>query len=938
MKHILLVFVSLLSLCLSAAVLVENGRADAEIILPAEANPVEKFAAVELALHLKMLGGAEIPVHEAPTGTARVSIRLGRAAELSMEGQPLNAGHIRVSGDVIEIAGVDGDGDPMRMKTSAGTLFAVYEFLEGLGVRWLWPGDLGTYVPKLTTIEIPDTDHAVPAPLPFLSWRFVHKPKNWIVADDSNRFLQQETLWLRRHRFNEVTNLGFGHAFTKWYGQYGESNPEYFNLLPDGTRRPEPIGRFPNRPDLISMCVSNPDLTKKIVSDWVAKGPRHIINLNENDTAGKCTCPACLAWDCSDDADRLTRAQKRFAAGDGLWYKELGSLSERYARWYLDVLAEADRVAPDANVRVIGCIYANYFEPPVKNRLNERVLLRFCPPLMYPWTPKKVADFKRLWQGWHDAGVQLMLRPNFTLDGHGFPLLFYRDFIECFDFAHANGMIAVDLDSLTGMYGANGLTTYAIATKFMRPEATADQILEEYLLAFGPAVPAMRKFLALMEEATHAVGTTENNTIEGGRYADFYQVAGRVFTPEVMRRGAELLEEASKLAADAHDDVAFGRVSFVRLGFEDAAMVLDTQAAFEDYKRSFSTDAFVAALKKLLNHRSVFEAKGYANIGFLNMMEGRVWPLHLALLGSDSHELTGWEIRFDPQRDGEDVGCVDGRGDGWQAIVTDRQWELSEPGLAWEKTHGAPHKGVAWYRCHFKVRNLNPSQQMKLTFGAVDGNADIWLNGKHIGTHEFPYKGDYDSWKKPYDIDATNAIRDGENLLVVRVDKRENGLSGIWRPVFLSMGAVAAESLSASGWKPHTPAGKIAYQSMDYPLTINAYEADVTKLNSYRGVWGRLYRSESVKPGQYYQVQCTYRTPSDCKAKFAIWLRSGNGNDLNAANVNFNAPATNGDWRTLKLRFLPEKDVCSIYLTLVEGIGKVQIREFTLVPVGDVGE
>lgn len=41
------------------------------------------------------------------------------------------------------------------MNPNVGTLFGTYEFLEEfMGVRWLWPGELGTYVPKTNNIEI----------------------------------------------------------------------------------------------------------------------------------------------------------------------------------------------------------------------------------------------------------------------------------------------------------------------------------------------------------------------------------------------------------------------------------------------------------------------------------------------------------------------------------------------------------------------------------------------------------------------------------------------------------------------------------------------------------------------------------------------------------------------------------------------------------------
>ena len=49
----------------------------------------------------------------------------------------------------------EGLGDPLNMNTSAGTLFGVYEWLDhDVGVRWLWPGELGTYVPSLPTMAL----------------------------------------------------------------------------------------------------------------------------------------------------------------------------------------------------------------------------------------------------------------------------------------------------------------------------------------------------------------------------------------------------------------------------------------------------------------------------------------------------------------------------------------------------------------------------------------------------------------------------------------------------------------------------------------------------------------------------------------------------------------------------------------------------------------
>ena len=38
-----------------------------------------------------------------------------------------------------------------------GTEYAVYEFLNRLGVRWFMPGEFGEYVPRQATIDFPET-------------------------------------------------------------------------------------------------------------------------------------------------------------------------------------------------------------------------------------------------------------------------------------------------------------------------------------------------------------------------------------------------------------------------------------------------------------------------------------------------------------------------------------------------------------------------------------------------------------------------------------------------------------------------------------------------------------------------------------------------------------------------------------------------------------
>ena len=117
------------------------------------------------------------------------------------------------------------------------------------------------------------------------------------------------------------------------------------------------------------MCVSQPGLWKTIVEKWAAsRSPGDpFIKLGENDNPGMCTCPKCMAWDESDvpDAERLARAKQAYAKGDWKWFNALGSLSDRYAKFYLAVQKEAEKIDPNATV--LGFAYENYVSAPIKN-------------------------------------------------------------------------------------------------------------------------------------------------------------------------------------------------------------------------------------------------------------------------------------------------------------------------------------------------------------------------------------------------------------------------------------------------------------------------------------------------------------------------------------------------------------------------------------------
>jgi Glycosyl hydrolases family 2, sugar binding domain/Glycosyl hydrolases family 2/Glycosyl hydrolases family 2, TIM barrel domain len=71
------------------------------------------------------------------------------------------------------------------------------------------------------------------------------------------------------------------------------------------------------------------------------------------------------------------------------------------------------------------------------------------------------------------------------------------------------------------------------------------------------------------------------------------------------------------------------------------------------------------------------------------------------------------------------------------------------------------YSGVAWYWRSFNAPSLSAGQVALIHFGAVDYRAEVFVNGRLIGSHDGGYL--------PFEFDVTSLLRPGENQIVVRV-------------------------------------------------------------------------------------------------------------------------------------------------------------------------
>lgn len=74
------------------------------------------------------------------------------------------------------------------------------------------------------------------------------------------------------------------------------------------------------------------------------------------------------------------------------------------------------------------------------------------------------------------------------------------------------------------------------------------------------------------------------------------------------------------------------------------------------------------------------------------------------------------------------------------------------------------YEGTVWYRKKFEFDALPDGERAFVHFGAANYRADVYLNGRKLGTHIGGFT--------PFSFEVTRQLRDGDNSLVVRVDNK----------------------------------------------------------------------------------------------------------------------------------------------------------------------
>ncbi|MFH1571815.1 MAG: DUF4838 domain-containing protein, partial [Gemmatimonadota bacterium] len=748
-----------------ALTLASRGKAACALLLPAQPTTQDEKAAADLAQWLGQIAGADFAILRegaGPAPSAKV-ISIGRTALLERAALP-EAG-LDLGDEGYAIAVRDGNLYLLGGRTR-GPINAVYALLEeDLGCRWY----------HRDSVTLPSRPELTVRPVPrhFVPVLEIRDPFYWDAFDGT---------WSLRNRTNApsapVAEEWGGHVdyalFVHTYNTlvppdlYFEDHPEYFSELA-GKRQP------------VQLCLTNPEVlpiaVAKVREVLRSHPDSEIISVSPNDGTGYCECAACKAI---DDAEG-TRA---------------GTLIR-----FVNAVADSIRTE-FPRVRVSTLAYLDTYQPPKTVRPRDNVAIQLCTD-RHAWsrpflTVTETEDFQQAMKAWEAIGATMHIWDYTTNFSHylapmpNLPVVTpdIRFYVE----HGARGVM------LQGAYQSPGsadapLRCWVWAKQLWDPSLDTRALMRDFVYGYyGEAAEPMWQYEELLwglwERYHRQPGTTpdENPLLADIRYTPDNPVLAGDFPDTALALFA-------KAEAAATDPETLRRVQRARLsvlyvalcqgvGFQEDGGQLRLGQRFRGAAAGGRPDdVYRAWLDELTRTVAREKVTHFAEGAPDAERKIQTWQelMSTALPEVDFREVGNrWRFRPDP----DDAGV---RERWYGPEVDDGGWAevRSDQGNGWESQGFPGYLGHAWYRQRVSMPADLQGARLCLLFGAVDEDAEVYINGRKAFTHTSASTGltPAQIWVTPFAFDPRPFLQPGQNLMAVRVHN-SLGMGGVWKPAY----------------------------------------------------------------------------------------------------------------------------------------------------------
>ncbi len=429
--------------------------------------------------------------------------------------------------------------------------FAVADFLEReCGIRFLWPGELGTVIPKGKVKNLADGYYGYQPQFSRRLSHSFHYPARYMSVKDRNDL----NTWQTHNKIGLELKGSFGHAFARLVPQekYAKDHPEYFSLVSPanwvGGSKPDKPTRK-TTPGCWQLCTSN-DEVRQIIAEKLASNPTtDIQSISPNDGGGFCECDKCKAQDYP--------LQEQFP------------LTNRMYDFLADVANRVKKLNPKTK---IGLFSYSYFAgvPSRKVQLPDNCYLSLCYIQVEQLTPAMQKELDDKIIGLGKLGAKIVGREYWgTHYYQGMPIDHSR-------------LIAHNINLLS-KYGAAGIygepcnnfairpsDNYILAKLSWNPALKRDDILKDFCKsAFGEAADLMFEYFDSGEKEFWKQWTRPENWTRDimkhfpSMYANRLKVLSMIFNKKWADQRIAMLRKA-KAKAKLPEEKA--RIDFIISG------------------------------------------------------------------------------------------------------------------------------------------------------------------------------------------------------------------------------------------------------------------------------------------------------------------------------------------------------------------------------------
>ena len=574
-------------------VLVRDGVSLAPIVVFKDAPPLTRRAADELAAYIGKASGAgpkvvegepkPIPEHAIWVGYQPVLRRLFPKINFDFKHPEeiliaANDSHLVIAGrDVWDPEGLVVEGRRGKKivgkQQEYGTANAIYTFLhEHLGVRWLWPGELGEDVLKQKTLAVAPFQYRY-HPQIRARGGLLHYSSFIGGGYGTSRD------WTRRQRLQlDSLEMAGGHGFSHWWEKFKDTRRDYFALQPDGTRSGYPNART------VKICQSNPAVWKQWlidVEDQLRKDPnQRVFSASPNDgwASGHCICDNCRAWDHPKGELRTFHW-----AGLGQQYVALSDRHVTFANKCATLLKEK---YPDKDYYVLMLAYGHSRPAPIEAIPADNVIISsvanfFGRTNLADRGSSQGTTHKEQFAAWGEIAPHLMWRPNTGSPAgwqQGQPDVSISQVIKDFKFVAENNCIGIFIDGVWEHWATHGPQYYIMAQLTWNPDIDARAVLDDYYLrGFRAGAEEVKGYWKFLEE-------TRMRFVNGDQgYPEVYDSA-------FFEKANGFLDRAAKQLADA-PEVYATRVEFLRAGLDYTRLIIDNRLLMAQLAEAGGQDA-----------------------------------------------------------------------------------------------------------------------------------------------------------------------------------------------------------------------------------------------------------------------------------------------------------------------------------------------------------